>query len=252
MKCSFPDTTCCPKIRLNLSLKEENLSNSPMFRNMPKEVVLALFQNGYTRKLKRGQYLFFDGEEVRRLYYVQTGRIREFYSPSQGREYLRRILMPGDYISLHQMLNEEHAYTYSCSALIETKLFAWNINEFRELLGKFPALALRVAQITSSCMEISCRQHCLCRKPKAIARVAGYILSKQDQIRRNLDFDGQTCIAVRTDLRPMESTAGELCLVRETFSRALSTLQKQGLIKLQRGIVEIVDRDGLREISELM
>ena len=99
-------------------------------------------------------------------------------------------------------------------------------------------------------MERSCRHTCLCRKSQAVSRVAGYLLSRHRWLccRRAAACPTGNVVAT-LNLRPMAITASELCLARETFSRALSQLQRQNLIRVAQGEVELIDIGALKQVS---
>jgi CRP-like cAMP-binding protein len=97
---------------------------------------------------------------------------------------------------------------------------------------------------------MSCRHACLCRKTLAVSRVAGYLLS---QHRGLCCPENRTCplerIPTTLNISPMALTANELCLARETFSRALSQLQRNNLIRISHGEVELIDIGRLKQVS---
>jgi len=150
-------------------------------------------------------------------------------------------------------MSSEEVYPYSCEVISNATIFAWRASDFRRLVSRQPELSQRILQLLSSYVEASCRKICLCRKSQAVSRVAGYLLSidKDNQ-------EGCPCYLRLTggkraaNIRPVSFSASDVCLARETFSRAVSLLQDQNLIKINQGHVDILDVEGLKRVSEGM
>ena len=195
-----------------------------------KRLLKQVLLSSYAREI----FLFMDGNEVDSFTLVLKGKMKEYFCTDDGEECLRRLLTPGSFISLHLVFTGQMLHTYSCEAISAFSGITWKKSTFLNIIAEEPELARRVAEILAQCMESSCRHTCLCRKPLAIARVAGYLLSRSHQLIRNPLTNGRDNGLPQTNLRPMELSAREVCLARETFSRALSSLQDQGYIKVKK------------------
>ena len=226
------------------------LLHSPLLQNLPKDVQSQLLRIGVTRSLRKGEHLFRDGQDIRGFHYVLAGRVKEYYPAEDGGECLRRIVMPGQYVSLHLILTDENEHTCSGESIGASRCFSWPFDAFREIMRREPLVALQVTRILADHVELSCRHTCLCRKTRALSKVAGFLLSKHRQVSQ-YPQDGRGCNGpvIQTDLRPLELTAAEICLARETFSRVLSCLQERGLIRVKSGVVELLDIEGLKGVS---
>jgi len=225
------------------------LLRTPLLQNMAPEIQQQLQLMGSTRTLRKGEYLFLEGEAISSFHYLLTGRIKEYYSAGDGDQCLRRIALAGHYLSLHQLLSGRINYTYSAMAIASVRSWSWPTDLFLDLMHREPSLALQVARLLSENVELSCRHACLCRKTRALSKVAGYLLSKNRQMVQQRRLMGGRGPKIRIDLRPVELAAAEICLARETFSRALSCLDERNLIRVEYGVVELVDEEGLRQIS---
>ena len=224
------------------------LMQSMLMTELPAELQEKLLSAGRICLWARGEQLFMDGFAIDHFYYIISGKVKEFYYNGGGDEYLRRLIYPGCYISLHSLFNEETVHSYSCESLVETEGIAWPADFFMDLLDASPQLGMRVARILSSNYERTCRNICLCKKKSARARVAGYLLSKL-----NPDCDYHKCNLLhgckQVDLRPISIAAEDICLARETLTRNLAVLHKEGMIKQNRGLVTIVDKEALKAAS---
>ncbi len=229
---------------------KRRLLKSPLLSGLPAEVTHQMLASGKMNTLKRGELLFMDGDEVQGFSFILAGKLKEYFPTSDGTEVLRRILFPGNYISLHKIFKRESRYTYFGEAVCSMRFFSWPRESFTALMTTQPALSINVAEVLSEYVESSYRHNCLCRKTLAIAKVAGYLLKKslptcQDDL-CYCDVQHTPC---KADLRPLNLAAMDVCLARETFSRALSSLQEKGHIRVKNGVADILDVEELKRIS---
>ena len=239
---------------INNAAIRKSLLCSPLFSDLSHDLQNDLLAMGTICRWKRNEYLFMDGDTVESVYYLVSGKIKEYYCNGSGDEYLRRIFGPGCYISLHSVINKEQYHTYSCVAVQASDCLVLPGKPFFELLKREAKLSLKVAVLLSRDYENSCRKNCLCKKSQAIARVAGYLLSKQEPActypppgvvppRCHCNIK---CCQNQVDLRPLELAASDICLARETFSRALLILQERNIVRNRRGVVDILEKDTLK------
>lgn len=233
--------------------ERRNLEASPLLHPLAPERREELIALGALRTWSRGKTLYKDGDQVERFYFLITGKVREFYSDGSGIEFLRRLVLPGHFIALHNVFNRDARHTNSSITLTSATAWAWPVTSFLDYLHHHPSLGLAVAAALSQSYEQICRHHCLCRKPVARCRVAGYLLS-----RICLDC-AQSCADTTTapnhdhclDLSPLSQAAEEIHLARETFTRALFSLQEEGILTCNRGTITIHNVMALKNICAI-
>lgn len=228
----------------------ECLKYSPLINGLPEGMAKDLIENGIVRSYKKGEFLFMAGDPLDTVFFIMSGKLKEYYSTEMGDICLRRILLQGGYISLHSIFSNRPYHTYTCEVVHATVCFSWKTKFLFKHLTREPELGLRVAQILSGCFETSCRLNCLCRKPNVESRVAGYLLRQCNDCPTEV-FCSCPRHGSRTqaDIRPLNLTANDICIARETFSRILSSFQTMDLIRIQHGMVEILDIEALKKIS---
>lgn len=222
---------------------------SPLLAGLDADKQEELISLGSTRELKRGDFLFMDGDPVDSIYYLLTGKAREYYCNGSGEEFQRRLAHPGCYISLHNVLNREKRHTNSCMALTSVCAFSWQALAFVTYLRLHPDIGLAVATTLSRSFESSCRRNCLCQKAGARNRIAGYLLSKLCLQCEQPCGCSREAHSHHIDLRPLTHAAEDINLARETFSRTLVSFQDEGIITCRRGMVVIHDVDALKNLS---
>lgn len=225
------------------------LLGSPLLANLDAARQEELITLGSIREWKRGDFLFMAGDPVNAIYYLLTGKAREYYCNGSGDEFQRCLAHPGCYLSLHNVLNREDRHTNSCMALTPVAAFAWPSSVFAAYLQRHPEIGLEVAITLSRSFESSCRRNCLCQKVGAKSRIAGYLLSKLCLQCEQPCGCSREPHAHHIDLRPLTHAAEDINLARETFSRTLVSFQDEGIISCRRGMVVIHDVDALKNLS---
>ncbi|MDR1726643.1 MAG: Crp/Fnr family transcriptional regulator [Acidobacteriota bacterium] len=223
------------------------LTRSPLVKDLSPELQERLLQMGVARKLHKGEFLFMEGDPVRSIHCLLAGKLKEYYASESGESCLRCIQVPGSHISLHVAFTQARRHSYHCEALSPSTCFSWDVETFKRMVKQDSALAFHVASALSGNFEDFCRLTCICRKPQALPRVAEYLLHRCANCDGCPGRDDRPGLSA--DLRPLGLAATDICLARETFSRALAALQKKDVIRLRNGIVEIRDLDALKRIS---
>lgn len=223
------------------------LLKSPLMEDFGEDLQEKLMAISTVKEYSTGQPLFLDGDSIDCIYYVISGKVKEYYCNRAGEDCLRRIIIAGSYISLHQLYATPLSYSYTCEAITASCCLAVRLEPFQKLAEQTPELSFRVCRLISEYMENTCRLNCICKKKQATSRVAAYLLSKHNIRCKDVRF----CVYRATtknivDIKPLSLTAHDVCLARETFSRALSQLQSFGLIDVQKGVVELLDLEGLK------
>ncbi len=238
--------------RKHISVEENKmLMASPLLSGHAPALQEGLLQMGEYRSYNRGEFLFMDNDPIDYVHYIFSGKMREYYCSGDGSDCLRCLHTPGSYISLHMAMSQEQVYPYSCEVIRRSTIFTWKAKELKQIIAEHPELSQRTLQLLSGYVEASCRKVCLCRKSQAVSRVAGYLLGLDEGYHTGCPcYPSLSGSRSKANIRPFNLTASDVCLARETFSRAVSQLQEQNLIAVHQGQVDILDPVRLKKVSE--
>lgn len=181
---------------------------------------------------------FLEGDECAGLHLVVAGQARIFRVSLEGREQVLAVLGPGD------SCNEVPAVDggpnpASCITLEPTTFWVLSRAALDELRHEIPGLnEAIIASLAARCRELVQRVYNLSFLSVA-ARVARFLVA-QTESQRSLSRRRWT----------QEEIAAEVGTVREMVGRALRHLAEDGLIRLERHRIYVVDRDGLRSLSQ--
>lgn len=236
----------------NLSSREQNLLiRSGLLLGLERSLQTEILGLASLRRLNAGALLFRGDQTGEAFFFLLEGRVWEYYDSENGNECLRRVFHPGQYIGLHLLALEAGACDCCCAALSACRVLRWDAAAFTALMEQEAALARRVSKTLACQVEIFCRHACICRKARAASRVAGYLLSQCHQQSGHLLWHASAPeSAARADLRPLKLAAAELSLARETFSRCLRELRRNGLIRLEGGTAVLLDVEALKAIAD--
>lgn len=234
-----------------LTKGKTSLLHSVLLRYLGEELAAHIVQSGRCYKKSRDTFLFMEGDIHQHVFFILQGKIKEVYTTSGGDEILRAISEPGYFVALYPTLCLDRTCLSSGISLGEIEYIAWDCEAFATIIREHSELSLRIAILLGDYMESICRKVCLHRKPNSLCRVAGYILSKSMEQPGCplMHFGDGANIRYQVNIAPIGLAATEVCLARETFSRAISKLQSHGAICNHSGQIQILDIEVLKDIS---
>ncbi|BBF85285.1 transcriptional regulator, Crp/Fnr family [Aquitalea magnusonii] len=219
-----------------------SLSNSSWFQSLPADLQHWLQQHARLLVLPAGQRLFARGDAADGLYGLAEGLVRISGSDASGQEAIAAVLAPPQWfgeIALFDAASRTHdAWTDSTVTLVH--------------VPQAPLLALLAAQ-PQYWRDLG---RLLSQKVRAsfIAMEDLMLLPPGPRLaRRLLQMSNSYGALQGSTLRelPLSQTrlAAMLALSRQTVNQQLQVMAAAGLLRLRRGVVEIVDQPGLQLLA---
>ncbi|HSH42737.1 MAG TPA: Crp/Fnr family transcriptional regulator [Arenicellales bacterium] len=193
--------------------------------------------------LAQGERLFNQGDEIRRFYYVERGRMKLYRLSPDGDEKVIDVVEPKQTFAEAAVFMERAAgYPVNADALEPTDLVGFDAATFLELLRNSNESCLRLMAVMSRRLRGHVNEIDRLALQNATSRFVGYILNAAHME----SADGR-----RVELHvPKNVLASRLSIQPETFSRILSRLSGAGLIQVERQAITLLDVDGLRTLLE--
>jgi CRP-like cAMP-binding protein len=217
--------------------KVQILKKTPIFSLLTESEQLALSRIAFSRQLKRGEFLFQEGERCEYFYVLVDGKIRVSLYSSLGKEltlisYLRR----GEVLGPTSVFRDRPP-SGSMQAVVPTQVLGFKKNEFIPFILDHPAIMLEMIKV------LAARVSELNRRLRDVAgeRVEQRLFRVMLTLSRR---SGPTFTITRHELADMVGAT------TETIIRALSALQKEKIITSVRGKITIIDEERLRALSE--
>lgn len=189
---------------------------------------------------KRGDIIFHDGDKGDGIYIVETGKIKVFKLSLDGREQILHIYGPGHMFGEVPVFQGK-SFPASSMTLEPSNIIFLPRDRFVALISTTPALSMNIlADLSRRLRAFTIQIEALSLK-EVPARLAAYILTLSKEQKN----------PVRVHLPISKALLSNLIgTTPETTSRMLKKMGDAGLIRVQTRTIEMLDQEGLIELSE--
>jgi CRP/FNR family transcriptional regulator len=190
-----------------------------------------------------GQHIYNIGDPFRNLYVVKEGAAKTWVTGEQGSLQILGFHLPGEILGLDALMEGQHLCT--AEALEHSLLCKVPYDRLEDICARVPALRNQFMRLISRETFIDHQHLVMMGSRQAMARLAIFLHSfRQRQLRLGLSGERIVLPMSRTDL------ANYLGLVTETVSRMFTRMQDNGVIRVRRRAVEVLDPDTLWRMTE--
>lgn len=221
----------------------EAFKKNSYFKEIPEQVLVDLAQAATKRQFVREQVIYIEGENSDNIYILETGWVKATRMTSEGREQALVFMQPGE------IFGEVAAFTsvpYLDTVTALESVIVWMIptDFFLETIRKHPDLALIVIQQLGqrAMYFIGLIEDLALRSVDA--RLAHTLLRHAEA------RDGQL-IVPRRPWTTFDEMSVRLGTVRDVLSRALKTLEAEGLLRVEKQAIVLLDAEGLAQRGDL-
>lgn len=173
--------------------------------------------------LKKGDYIFWQSEPAKYVYYVKSGNVKVFKTSEDGQETIFDIYNPNSFVALGVLFNDPQVYPASGSAINDAILYAISVPVLEEAIIARPESARKWISYMNKRLTFVQRrlsQQIFSDSQERFKRLLQYFI-KQYPV-----YDDGEYILITIPVTKQEM-AELLNIRRETFSRMLSLLKKQ-------------------------
>ena len=203
------------------------------------ESELGLIEDFQTRVVTydAGEVVYSEGERLNLIYTLRRGFVKLTRFNSEGEAQIVRIVRPGDLFGYEKLVIDAN-YRHTAEALGEVELCQLSVERLKELREQSPAI--NQAIIERALQQVMRTEEHLTHVSllKSKARVAWFVL----------DWVGE-----ESDASPLPLSRRELGqylgLTVETVSRHFAEIKRLDLIAEKQGVLTILDREQLEELS---
>ena len=212
----------------------ELIATIPLFKDLPSGARSALARVLQDRRYRPGQYLIHQDCAPEGLFVICEGRVRLARIAPDGREQVLQMAGPGELFNAEPLFDGGPTPA-SARAMSPVRALLLPSAVLVALIGNHPSIALLLLR------ELSARQREL-----VILLEDLHFRSVRARLARVLLREARDGAAAITQ-QELAERAGT---VREIAGRTLRDMQQEGLVRLLRGQVMVLDLDGLRNVSE--
>ena len=194
-----------------------------------REFIQELEKIGIKRQHKKGNILFYEGEQAKSFFLLLSGRVRVYKSPS-NKELTLHLFEPLSFIAEMPAFKQR---AYPASAVCETncELLELDFNAFKRLCEdniEFAIMMISSLFEKIKILEVELSQVSVSLKERFVR----YIFENE-------------AILPRISQRQIST---ELNVRAESLSRTIKELKNAGLIGTDKGKIRLLDKDGLRNL----
>lgn len=215
------------------------LERTPMFAGLSVGELDELAKVAVPRSYESGQVIFREGDEGDTCFVVRSGAVK-ITREHGGRTIALAELRGGDMFGELSMFGGE-VRSATAQALEPTAAVALLAGDIRRLLASNPPIALKMLETMANRVRATNQRLANQSFQTVAGRVAGVLIQLVDA--RQSEGAAARDVLVETTQADIAQLAGAS---RESASRFLATLERQGLVTTQRGKVVVHDPGALR------
>lgn len=188
---------------------------------------------------KEGEHLFREGDDFTAIAAIRAGTVKTYVTDAQGREQVQGFFLPGEVIGLSGI--SQARYPCNAIALDSVLLCRFSFPNIAALATRMPGLQHQLFRLLS--LDIG-KAALLAGNYSADERMAALLIAlSRRYAARGFSANRFQLSMSRTDI------ANYLRLASETVSRVFRRFQDDGLIRVERRDLELLDRPALDALA---
>lgn len=216
--------------------------SSSIFKGLNQKDKETIVQHHTLAIIKKGQFLFQEGEKSRGLICLASGKVKVFKVGVGGREQIVKMVRQQGFIG-YKALFSENRWPVSATAIEDSAICIFERNCFVKILKKNPDLAIKFIKLIADELAFSNNRTVSLSQKHIRGRLAESILILRDTY--GYEADGKT---IRVTLS-REDIAGLSNMTTSNAIRTLSNLASEGNIEICGRKISILDSTNLERIS---
>ncbi len=211
-------------------------------RAMSKEELKRVSDSKITKKVKKGEPLFHEGDKLNGVYCVRNGVSKMSKLSENGKDQIVKLASRGEVIGQRSVIAEEHT-NLSAVAVSDMELCFIPKNSITDTLHKNPNFTLEVLRHMAHDLKEADDVIVNMSQKTVKQRIAEAFLYLKNNFGE--DKDGYLALTLsREDISNVVGTATESAI------RIISEFKKKGLIKSSGKRIAIADEKGLLDLVE--
>jgi CRP/FNR family transcriptional regulator/CRP/FNR family cyclic AMP-dependent transcriptional regulator len=203
----------------------ELLRTVPIFAELSEVDIQALARLTTRRRYPKDTVVFFENEQGDTLFMILEGRVRVTILGDDGREVILSVLGPGDFFGEISLLDNEPRSATAIAAEESELLLLLHRADFQGAMSENPSIGAALIRVLTTRLRRANHQISTLALLDVYGRVARVILDIAREEGRRLK-DGRMAFRRATH----QELANRIGTTRETVTRMLKDLERQGLI----------------------
>jgi CRP/FNR family transcriptional regulator len=218
------------------SMEVKLFKRIPLFSELNEEQLKELAALSLLRKYSKGEVIFNPAQKAESFFILKRGKVK-VYKTSKGKEQIIRIFTPPVIFGEAASFTGENFPAWA-EAVEESEVVLIPRNGMIKLLKEDPELGMKLLSVMAQRLVYLTNVIESLSLKSALSKVASYILQKSLEVKDTEKVPFSTSTA-----------AMELGLTKETVSRTLAKLKQLNVIKKEKGYLQILNVNALKELA---
>lgn len=204
--------------------------------------LVNLFHGGTKLTYSKGEFIIRPGESPPGIFYIEEGLAKSYDITKYGEENLLIIRKTGEVMGITWAVTGQDRHIIY-SALAPTTVWLISRDRFMNFIHKNPSAALPVIDMLTEMYRLHSERIMTLEYRTVRERLVSFLLTTAQRF--GMETSGGTRISVPLK---QQDIASSISATRETTSRALSELERKGMINIEQSYVTLVDESTLRDL----
>lgn len=223
-----------------LKLRLEKIWEKPDFYSF-----FQKFVSNPPHLVKKGTVLFNEGDPLERLYFIKEGFVKLYRLSDEGRDTTIYLYGPGSILGVRALTSEDESAKHYAEALTDLQIINIKRKEYFEITSENPEYLVDLLHIFISRLNYTEKKLEGFIITDTTARLAYFLADCVQRFCKNKKEPIRLPIPL-THQRLAEFIGA----LRETVSLSVAKLEKEGVLKIDRGKVTILDLKKLNKYAE--
>ena len=214
---------------------------SLFFENVTTSEIEAICNRKTEYEFRKGEFIIREGDPIHAFIYLKNGLVKLSRKSDHGSDQIICFALPLDFVSLLSIFSET-IYNYSVTALEDSVTCNISIAEIRHIARENGQFAISLIEKVNKATDRIILDFLQVKQRRLFGRIAYILLYFSQQIYHSALFDLPVS---------RKEIAEYIGMTVENVIRTLSSLRKDGIIRISGPTIEILDQERLERISEL-
>jgi CRP-like cAMP-binding protein len=226
--------------------KRQLLASVPIFAGLAERELDQLLSATTTKRLAAKDVLFRKGDPGNQLYAVLKGRLKILAAGADGKEVVFGINGPGEVIGEIALMDSEPR-SATVLAMEACELLTLHRRDLIPFLEKHPKVTIELAAVLAARLR-NLSEHTedalFLTLPSRLAKTL---------LQLSATYGQETPDGVLIDIRlPQQDLADMVGTTRESVNKQLRSWEEEGLVKLERTRITIIEQEGLEATAAFL
>jgi len=220
-------------IMVNEATIQRLLQQFPIFKDLTDSEMKPMLEIANHRMYRQGTHIFMQGDPLTNVYFIQQGKVKIYRTDFHGKEQIVNVLQTGDMFP-HQGFFRKDDYPAHAEVAEDAVLIYIPITSFENILTSYPEISIKLLRVLGDIIvDLQTRlEEKILRNTYEQIILLLLRLGKSHGNRNELDDN----VRLTTQFTNKE-LANMIGSSRETVSRTLSQLKKNGIVTEVEGFL---------------